>query len=100
MASSETIDCILSSSEEENAVFIEENRDLPKVQKRRNLWIVRRKLMSLIKQLLKVLLLTNLCIKESGEIRIQLQKLMATSMLLTAFHANETLHPIIWISEI
>ena len=30
MESPETLDCILYSSEEGNAVFIEENRDLPK----------------------------------------------------------------------
>ena len=50
-------------------------------------------------QLLKVLLVTNPCIKKSGKVLIQLQKLMATSMLFTAFHANETLHAIIWVSE-
>ena len=37
MASSETLDCILSSSEEENAMSIEENRDLPKSAKRKKL---------------------------------------------------------------
>ena len=52
------------------------------------------------KQLLRVLLLTNACIKESGKVRIQLQKLMATSMLFTVFHTNETLHAIIWALEI
>ena len=37
MASSETLDCILSSSEEENAVSVEENRDLPKSAKKKKL---------------------------------------------------------------
>ena len=37
MASSETLDCILSSSEEENAVSIEEYRDLPKSAKKKKL---------------------------------------------------------------
>ena len=37
MASPETLDCILSSSEEENAVSIEENRDLPKSAKKKKL---------------------------------------------------------------
>ena len=35
MASLETINCILSSSEEENAVFIEENTYLPKSAKKK-----------------------------------------------------------------
>ena len=38
-----------------------------KMRKRRNLWIVKRKLMSVNKQLLKALLLTNPCIKEEWE---------------------------------
>ena len=40
---------------------IEENRDLPKCQKKKKLRIVQKKLMSVKKQLLKVLLLTNPC---------------------------------------
>ena len=42
---------------------------------------------------------TNPRKKESGKIPIQLQKLMATSMLFTVFHENETLHAILWVSE-
>ena len=37
MALSETLDCIYSSSEEENAVSIEENKDLPKSAKKKKL---------------------------------------------------------------
>ena len=99
MSLSETLDCIYFSSEEENAVSIEENKDLPKSAKRKKLMDSRKKTDERKKQLLKVLLLTNPCIKESRKILIQLQKLMALSMLFTVFHVKETLHAIIWVLE-
>ena len=99
MSLSETLDCIYSSSEEENAVSIEENKDLPKSAKKKKLMDSPKKTDERKKQFLKVLLLTNPCIKESRKILIQLQKLMALSMLFTVFHVKETLHAIIWVLE-
>ena len=95
MASSETL-CILSSSEEKNAVSIEENRDLPKSAKKKKFMGSPKKTDERKKQLLKVLRFTNTCLKESGKI---LQELMATSILFSVFYANEKLHAIIWVSE-
>ena len=100
MASSETLHCILSSSEKENAVSIAENSDLRKSAKKKKLMGSPKKTNLHKKQYLKVLLLTNPCIKESWKILIQLQKLMATGMLFTVFRASQTLHAIIWVSEI
>ena len=99
MSLSETLNCIYFSSEEENAMSIEENKDLPKSAKKKKLMDSRKKTDERKKQLLKVLLLTNPCIKESRKILIQLQKLMALSMLFTVFHVKETLHAIIWVLE-
>ena len=99
MSLSETLNCIYFSSEEENAVSIEENKDLPKSAKKKKLMDSPKKTDERKKQFLKVLLLTNPCIKESRKILIQLQKLMALSMLFTVFHVKETLHAIIWVLE-
>ena len=101
MALSEALHCILSSSEKENAVSIAENSDLRKSAKKKKLMGSPMKTnLHKKKQYLKVLLLTNSCIKQRWKILIQLQKLMATGMLYTVFHASQTLHAIIWVSEI
>ena len=70
MASSETLNCILCSSEDENAVSLEENRDFPEYAKKKKLTDSPKKIDERKKQLLKVLLLTNPCIKGSGKIHI------------------------------
>ena len=93
MAPSETLNCILCSSEDENAVSLEENRDFPEYAKKKKLTDSPKKIDECKKQLLKVLLLTNPCIKGSGKIHIRLQKLMAISMLFTVFHATKHYMP-------
>ena len=100
MALSETLDCVLSSSEEENTVPIEEKRYLPKSAKKKKLMDSPNKTDEDKKTAFKgTTTYTNPRKKESGKIPIQLQKLMATSMLFTVFHENETLHAILWVSE-
>ena len=98
MASSETLECVLSSSGEENTLSIEEKRYLPKSTKKKKFMDSPNKTDKDKKTAFTVLLLTNPRVKGSGKIP-KLQKLMATSMLFTVFHENETLHAIIWVSE-
>lgn len=59
-----------SSLEEENAVSVEENRDLLKLAKMKRLMDSPKITAEIKKQLLKSLLLSNPCIMESGKILI------------------------------